>query len=239
MENNSKGQSKGNKMFFVAVVVSLSMIILACIIAYPQVISPETENQLAEVSDTTTTDETTQEYNPVGNIVTNVPKTTTATTTTETTTPPENVLTTQATTETPIINDSPIMPLAQCDVINDFSNGELVKSATSGIWQTHNGVDLSASVDTAVQAVADGTVTKVYEDALLGICVTIDHTDFTANYCNLGVGVIVIEGDTVEKGSIIATVGDTSTSESALDSHLHFETIKDGNYINPLDIIGY
>jgi murein DD-endopeptidase MepM/ murein hydrolase activator NlpD len=243
MENNTKGQSKGNKMFFVAVVVSLSMIILACIIAYPQIISPETENQLAEVSDTTTTDETAQEYNPVDNIVTNVPKSTTSVVDTPTTTAyattTEDIITTQTTIE-PLnipLDDSPIMPLAEYTVLNEFSNGELVKSATSGIWQTHNGVDFSASMDTAVQAVADGTVTKVYEDALLGVCVTIDHTDFTANYCNLGVGVIVVEGDTVEKGSIIGTVGDTSTSESALDSHLHFETIKDGSYINPLDII--
>lgn len=243
MENNQKEQPKGNKMFFIAVVISLTMIIVACIIAYPQVITPDIENQLAEVSDMSTTKETeiTNEYNPVDNIVSNVPKTTTEVPKTIDTEETTIIIESEETQKIEVFNDSsdntPIMPILEAEVINEFSNGELVKSPTSGIWQTHNGVDISADINTPVQAVADGTITKVYEDALLGICVTIDHTDFTANYCNLDKGVIVAEGDKIEKGSIIGTVGNTSVSESALDSHLHFETLKGDKFVNPLEIV--
>jgi murein DD-endopeptidase MepM/ murein hydrolase activator NlpD len=243
MENSSNKQQKGNKTFFVAVVTSLTMVIVACAVVYPQIIPPETENQLAEVSEVSTeetatvpdtqTETTTQDYTPVDNVVTNVKKTTTdfQTETTQQVTEVQQVET--------IVTSSggAIMPIANGELLADFSEGELVKSSTSGIWQTHNGVDISAEVNTPVQAVADGTVTKVYEDALLGYCVTIDHTDYVANYCNLDAGVIVLEGDTVEKGSIIGTVGDTSVSESALDSHLHFETLVGGKYTNPTGLI--
>jgi murein DD-endopeptidase MepM/ murein hydrolase activator NlpD len=218
------------------------MVIVACAVVYPQIITPETENQLAEVSEVSETEtqtevqSTTDDYTPVDNVVSNVHKVTEA----ETTQP--TVDTTPLVTETPQVstvdtNGGAIMPIANGELLAEYSEGELVKSSTSGIWQTHNGVDISAEVNTPVQAVADGTVTKVYEDALLGYCVTIDHTDYVANYCNLDAGVVVLEGDTVEKGSIIGTVGDTSVSESALDSHLHFETLVGGKYTNPMGII--
>lgn len=238
MESKPKSSNTNNKMFFVAVSISLLMILIACIVVYPQVIPQDIENQLAEIpEDTTISEETTAiEYNQVDNIVLDIPKETTIeqsiteTTTQETETSIEAVIKSAE-------NTSPIMPIANGEVINEFSNGELVKSATSGIWQTHNGMDIGAEVNTPVQAVDDGTVIKVYEDALLGICVTIEHKDFTANYCNLDKGVLVSENDVLTKGSIIGTVGDTSVSESALESHLHLEILKGGKYINPLDVL--
>lgn len=251
MENNSKG-TNSNKMFFVAVTISLLMVIVSCIVAYPQVIPPETSD-LAEVTEITTQETYTNDgLTPVENIETNVPKdttpveTTTIYTTPEVTTVPVQVVTTQSdmvTTEDttmsiPIVDSSsPKMPVVG-EVINEFSDGELVKSATSGIWQTHNGVDIATEEDAIVEAVKDGTVIKVYEDALLGVCVTIDHTDFIANYCNLGKVLLVSEGDVVTTGDIIGNVGNTADSESALDTHIHFEVLQGGKYVNPLDIVG-
>lgn len=229
MEKNPR--TKVNKMFFIAVTISLLMILIACIAVYPQVIPNET-NPIAEVTEETTL---TEEYNEVDNIVNNVAKETTSEDTDVTTTNSENTEVEQVFKSS--ANTSPIMPIADGEIINDFSDGELVKSATSGIWQTHNGVDIGAEVGIPVQSVADGTVTKVYEDALLGICVSIDHTDFTANYCNLDKGVIVTEGESVTKGTILGTVGNTSVSESALDSHLHFEILQGDKYVDPLDIV--
>lgn len=251
MENKSNGKTKGTKTFFLAVGISLSMILIACIISYPQVIPPDIENQLAEISDISNTEEvvTTEPLGEVNNIATNVPKDTISnspsldtTAVTQDSIPQTD--TTQIITspkiETPSksIDTTPIMPITDGEVLSEFSNGELVKSSTSGIWQTHNGIDILAEVTTPVLAMTDGTIIKVYEDALLGICVTIDHTDFTANYCNLDNGVLVVEGDKVEKGSIIGTVGNTAISESALESHLHLETLQGSKYINPMDIIG-
>lgn len=251
MENKSNEKTKGTKTFFLAVGISLAMILIACIVSYPQVITPDIENQLAEVSDTSNVEEsvTTEPLGEVNNIATNVPKDTESTNLPlDTTTVTQDIIsqtdTTQVVTSSKSVTSNnymdttPIMPIANGEILSEFSNGELVKSSTSGIWQTHNGMDILAEITTPVLAMTDGTITKVYEDALLGICVTIDHTDFTANYCNLDSGVLVTEGATIEKGGIIGTVGDTAISESALESHLHLETLQGGKYVNPMDIIG-
>jgi murein DD-endopeptidase MepM/ murein hydrolase activator NlpD len=241
MENNSKG-SKSNKAFTIAVAISLTMVIVACAVAYPQVISPEVSD-LAELTEST--EEVTsisEELAPVENIETNIPKSTTSV---EVVTEPMEAVTsaevsttdtTEPITQAPLDFDSPKLPVVG-EVINEFSNGELVKSATSGIWQTHNGVDFSTEDNATVESVADGTVIKVWEDALLGVCVTIDHTEFVANYCNLDKVLLVSEGDIVEIGDIIGNVGDTAVSETALDTHIHFETLQGGKYVNPLDLL--
>ena len=120
------------------------------------------------------------------------------------------------------------------DVIRPFSGGALVKSPTTGVWQTHNGVDLAAALGDPVKAVAAGTVSQVTEDALWGITVTIDHKNsYITRYCNLGTGLSVSEGDTVEAGTVIGAVGQTADAESVGETHLHFEVLKDGSYIDP------
>lgn len=247
MESKSK-DTKSNKMFFVAVTISLLMIIVACIVAYPQVIPPEVSD-LAEVTEFTTEEVSSDDdLTPVENIENNIPKDTTPIV--EVTTIPQPMVTTQNTVvettsisivttaqPTPLVDDdSAKMPVVG-EVINEFSNGELVKSATSGIWQTHNGVDIATEENAIVEAVQDGTVIKVYEDALLGVCVTIDHSDFIANYCNLDKVLLISEGDTVTTGDIIGNVGNTADSETALATHIHFEILKGGKYVNPLDVI--
>ena len=61
------------------------------------------------------------------------------------------------------------------EVLNDFSAGELVKSKTLNVWKTHDGVDIAGAMDEKVKSMTGGTVTKVYEDQMLGACVIIDH----------------------------------------------------------------
>ena len=43
----------------------------------------------------------------------------------------------------------------------------------------------------------------------------------------------VTEGETVESGQTLGTVGTTSSFEALDDSHLHFEMTKDGEYVDP------
>ena len=124
------------------------------------------------------------------------------------------------------------------EIIQPFSNGELVKSKTLGVWKTHDGVDIKADAGTAVKAMNKGVVKKVYNDALWGSCVTIDHGNgITGHYRGMGATVSVSEGDNVNSGDVIGSVGETAQIESALPAHLHFALERNGSWIDPVDFI--
>lgn len=130
-----------------------------------------------------------------------------------------------------------VMPL-NGDIINPFSNGLPVKSTTTGIWQTHNGVDIKGDLGAQVKSMSNGTVKKIEEDALLGSCITIDHGNgIVARYCNLNKTLTVKEGDSVSAGTVLGAVGDTAVSELMDPSHLHFEVMKNDKFIDPIDLI--
>lgn len=130
-----------------------------------------------------------------------------------------------------------VMPV-KGDIINPFSNGELVKSETLGYWQTHDGVDIKAKAGTKVVAMTNGTVTKVIEDPLFGTVIIINHgNNIEGHYYNLKKSVDVAEGDTVNSGEKIGEVGKTADAESKLPAHLHFGIKKNGKWIDPISFI--
>lgn len=121
-------------------------------------------------------------------------------------------------------------------VINGFSGDELVFSKTMNDWRTHNGIDYAAEVGDRVLCTADGTVSKVYKDDLLGITVTVDHGDgIESLYSNLQSLDFIQEGKQVKKGDIIGGVGECGGLEQSDGTHLHFEIKKDRIYENPED----
>lgn len=130
-----------------------------------------------------------------------------------------------------------VMPV-KGDIINPFSNGELVKSETLGYWQTHDGVDIKAKAGTKVVAMTNGTVTKVIEDPLFGTVIIINHgNNIEGHYYNLKKSVDVEEGDTVNSGEKIGEVGKTADAESKLPAHLHFGIKQNGKWIDPISFI--
>ena len=123
------------------------------------------------------------------------------------------------------------------EILREFSVETLLLDPTLGDWRTHGGLDLSVQAGTQVLAMGDGTVVQVFEDGLMGPSVVIDHgNDLTASYCNLD-QVLVAEGDTVETGTAIATVGATAIAESNMGSHLHLETAVDGVVVDPAEYL--
>lgn len=123
----------------------------------------------------------------------------------------------------------------QGEIINAYSDGELVKSETLNLWQTHDGIDISAEAGTEVKAAAEGTILNVWEDPLWGICISIDHGNgYVSNYCGVDKNVPVSIGQETACGDVIAKVGSTAECECALPSHLHFEVKKDGEFIDPV-----
>ena len=114
-----------------------------------------------------------------------------------------------------------------------------VFSTTLNEWRVHTGIDISTSEGAEVFAAADGTVSRVYNDALFGKTVEITHDGgIVSVYSNLAsTDIAVKEGDEVKSGALIGLVGDTSLSELAEEPHLHFGVKVEGVSVNPLDYI--
>ncbi len=124
------------------------------------------------------------------------------------------------------------------EIINPYSNGELVKSVTLDVWKTHDGVDIAAEEGAAVASCMKGTVSEVNNDPLWGICVVIDHGDgVTGHYYGLKETLNVKAGQEVAMGEIIGQVGNTAEIECKLDSHLHFGITKNGAWVDPVAFI--
>ena len=115
-----------------------------------------------------------------------------------------------------------------------------VYSTTLDEWRVHAGIDISTEDGAPVYASEAGTVSRVYNDPLLGFTVEITHKgNFKTRYSNLDAkdtGLVSV-GDTVESGQRIGSVGDSSVSELAEEPHLHFEMLFNGVKVNPLDYL--
>ena len=125
------------------------------------------------------------------------------------------------------------------DVVRDFSNENLIYSETLQEWTTHMGVDIKADKTTVVKAAEAGTVKSIKNDPRFGLTVIIEHANgYQTVYSNLLTSEFVVEGEKVEKGQSLGTVGNTAAFEIADEPHLHFEVLKDGAQINPNDVLG-
>lgn len=119
-------------------------------------------------------------------------------------------------------------------ILADFSLETLAYDETMGDWRTHSGIDIAAAPGTTVLAAADGTVSKLYADDLMGTTVVIDHGNgMLSTYSNLQTVPTVAEGDVVHTGTVIGAVGSTAIAESGRPSHLHFELWEDGIAVDP------
>ena len=123
-------------------------------------------------------------------------------------------------------------------VIADYSVETLAYSETMGDWRTHDGIDLAVSRGTKVMAAADGTVSALYPDDLMGTVVVIDHgSGLISQYANLAEVPTVKVGDRVKTGTVIGSVGATAAMESGLPSHLHFAMYLYGEPVDPNDYL--
>ena len=123
-------------------------------------------------------------------------------------------------------------------VIAACSVDDLVYCKAMDDWRTHNGTDIAAAEGDSVKAAADGVVSQVYEDDLLGVVVVLDHGNgISSLYGNLQSYDFIRTGTQVHAGDIIGGVGKPGALEKELEPHLHFEVIKDGEYQNPSEFM--
>lgn len=126
-----------------------------------------------------------------------------------------------------------IVPL-EGEITKDFSDKSLVYSETLKEWTVHMGVDIKADRGSAVCASESGTVESIKNDPRYGLTVTIAHANgFKTIYSNLLSAEFVSEGQTVDKGQTIGSVGSSGVFEIAESEHLHFEMMENGVNVNP------
>ena len=139
------------------------------------------------------------------------------------------------TVETPEIKqEMSFMAPVSGEIMKDFAIDTLIYSNTLEEWTTHSGIDIRAEKTTVVVASETGVIESIKTDPRYGLTITMTHSNgYKTIYSNLLTTEFVSEGETVEKGQTIATVGETSSFEIADESHLHFEMYKDGTAVNP------
>ena len=120
------------------------------------------------------------------------------------------------------------------EISKDFAKDTLIYSNTLEEGTTHLGIDIKAPKTTIVVAAEKGTVESIKNDPRFGLTVIIKHAGgFKSIYSNLLTSEFVKEGEEVEKGQTIGTVGESASFEVAEYAHLHFELYKDGEALNP------
>lgn len=124
------------------------------------------------------------------------------------------------------------------EIIKKFAKDTLVYSETLDEWVVHNGVDIKADKTTVVKAAEAGTIKAIKNDPRYGLTIVIQHDmDYITVYSNLLTSEFVVEGEKVEKGQSLGTVGNTATFEIADEPHLHFELHKAGECVDPSNYI--
>ena len=131
-------------------------------------------------------------------------------------------------------------PVENGEILKRHSGGELVYSETMNDYRTHNGIDIAAESGDAVMSVAAGTIIKAEEDALWGMSVAVEHGNGVVSvYKNLDKTLPegIEEGAFVEGGGVIGAVSTSALVEIGEKTHLHFEVIDEGEYIDPVTIL--
>lgn len=131
---------------------------------------------------------------------------------------------------------------ASIPAIQPVSNKELKRMASGfgvrvhpiyKVRRMHTGCDFSAPRGTPVYATGDGVVIKrVSNYGGYGKEIEIDHGyGYITKYAHLD-GFNIKKGQHVKRGEIIGYVGNTGASTAP---HLHYEIIKDGKKVNPMN----
>ena len=132
--------------------------------------------------------------------------------------------------------------LASLPAIQPVSNKNLSRMASGYGWRIHPiyktrklhaGMDFSAKSGTPIYATGDGKISKSIRSRRgYGNHVIIDHGyGYKTLYAHMQ-KYIVHKGQKVKRGEVIGYVGNTGTS---VGPHLHYEVIKDGKKINPVN----
>ena len=122
-------------------------------------------------------------------------------------------------------------------VIEGYLGDDLVYNEALKDWRSHSGVDFEAVLGEEVKVSAKGVVESVF-DSNMGRCVIVDHKNgYKTMYANLEESTNLKVGDELNAGDVIGKVGNTALGDITDFPHVHFEMMKDGENVNPVDFL--
>ena len=128
-------------------------------------------------------------------------------------------------------------PVNDGTVSKNYSDTALVWNSTLKQYSTHLALDFT-SEDKNVFASCDGTVKETGYNALDGYYVILTHKDgYETRYLSLEAESTLKKGATVKQGQFLGKASATQGSESLDGDHVHFEVLKDGVNVNPLEVM--
>ena len=139
----------------------------------------------------------------------------------------------------PVVSTPPVFSLPVSGKLTKSHDAKLqVFSETMNDYRVHLGIDIATAESSPVYAAADGKVSRIWKDAMMGYCIAIEHSgDSVSVYKNLSNTLPdgITEGATVKAGQQIATVGESAMVEVADEPHLHFEISVGGILQDPTE----
>ena len=130
------------------------------------------------------------------------------------------------------------LPVAAATIVKGYDSTVQVYSTTMGDYRIHLGLDMVTEENAPVYAAADGVISRIWEDTLMGKCVAVSHAgDCYTIYKNLDPALPegITVGADVKAGALLGNVGESAVLELAEEPHLHFEMTVAGLSVNPLD----
>lgn len=126
-----------------------------------------------------------------------------------------------------------IMPLKNVDVARISSHYGYRTDPFYKVRKHHGGIDFSAASGTSIYCTGDGTVVKVTKtNGGYGNNIIVDHGyGYKTRYAHLSKSLVKV-GQKVKRGEEIALVGNSGKSTAP---HLHYEVIKNGKTVNPVN----
>lgn len=120
------------------------------------------------------------------------------------------------------------------EIICEYAKDNLIYSETLKEWITHTAIDIKADKTSVIKSAADGVIKSIVNDPRYGLTVVIGHDEgYETVYSNLLTAEFIVVGEEVTQGQTIGTAGNTASFESEMECHLHFELLKDGEYVDP------
>lgn len=105
---------------------------------------------------------------------------------------------------------------------------------TGGAAESHPGIDIAVPPGTPVRASGGGTVSAAGYDADYGLFVLLRHPSGYETMYGHASRLLVVEGDDVQSGQVIALSGSSGRSTAP---HLHFEIRRDKKSLDPLTLV--